>query len=455
MSFVEVERDGAVAVIRLEPRREAERDLDRGRARAERRRSRRTRSRTSRRRRDRGQRPRVLRRRRRHRVRRAVDPEAILRYYRETGGVYEELAALPQPTLAAIHGYCLGGGLELALAPDFRIADETAVLRLPRGLARDPAELGRHCPGDPAARARRGRRSSFLLGERFSADGGTRERASSPRSSTRAALDARARAGAPPRGAPAARRRGREAGDRRRDGVVARGGAPDRAARLRGCSRRPRRRATPRPASAVHDHEKEIEIRWRDLDAFDHVNHVVFLTYLEEVRDEWLGRVARRSRTRLGLRVARVEIDYRRELTLDDDVVVARCSLERIGTKSVVTTESVVTRDGEIAAEAKAVLVARDEQTAARASSPTSSAPRSSTPPSRRSVPPLEALANSRLADPRVVSLPRIADTGRRESSPRAAASLGLPPADAAACAPSASPRSRVQGKFSDHDAWS
>jgi enoyl-CoA hydratase/carnithine racemase len=59
------------------------------------------------------------------------DPEAIARYYRESGGVYERIAALPQPTISAIHGYCLGGGLELALATDFRIADETAVFGFP------------------------------------------------------------------------------------------------------------------------------------------------------------------------------------------------------------------------------------------------------------------------------------------------------------------------------------
>ena len=109
-------------------------------------------------------------------------------------------------------------------------------------------------------------------------------------------------------------------------------------------------------------HEKEIEIRWRDLDAFNHVNHVVFLTYLEEVRDEWLGRVLADPALVWGYVIARVEIDYRRELTLDDDVVVARCSLERLGTKSVVTNESIVTRGGEISAEAKAVLVARDAE---------------------------------------------------------------------------------------------
>ena len=59
------------------------------------------------------------------------DPEAIARYYRESGGVYERIAALPQPTISAIHGYCLGGGLELALATDFRVADETAVFGFP------------------------------------------------------------------------------------------------------------------------------------------------------------------------------------------------------------------------------------------------------------------------------------------------------------------------------------
>lgn len=43
----------------------------------------------------------------------------------------ERLADLPKPTIAAISGYCLGGGLELALCCDFRIASETAVFGLP------------------------------------------------------------------------------------------------------------------------------------------------------------------------------------------------------------------------------------------------------------------------------------------------------------------------------------
>jgi enoyl-CoA hydratase/carnithine racemase len=70
-------------------------------------------------------------------------PEAVLAYYRRTGGVYEAFSALPQPTIAAISGYCLGGGLELALTADFRLATAGATFGLPEvGLGIIPSSGG-------------------------------------------------------------------------------------------------------------------------------------------------------------------------------------------------------------------------------------------------------------------------------------------------------------------------
>ena len=96
-------------------------------------------------------------------------PEDVLRYYNDTGGVYEEVAALPQPTIAAIHGYCLGGALELALALDFRIAAEDAVFGFPEvslGILASSGGLHRVTRLLGPARAK----ELFLLSERFGAD---------------------------------------------------------------------------------------------------------------------------------------------------------------------------------------------------------------------------------------------------------------------------------------------
>jgi acyl-CoA thioester hydrolase len=110
-------------------------------------------------------------------------------------------------------------------------------------------------------------------------------------------------------------------------------------------------------------HEKPIEIRWRDVDAYGHVNNAVFLTYLEEARDEWLERALGAEGDAWDYVIARVEVDFRRELTLEDDRIVSRCALHSLGTSSIRTREELRTLGGEVAAEAEAVLVARDRET--------------------------------------------------------------------------------------------
>ena len=86
-------------------------------------------------------------------------------------------------------------------------------------------------------------------------------------------------------------------------------------------------------------HEKRIEIRWRDVDAYRHVNNAVYATYLEECRDEWAEAILGADGDLWDFVLARVAIDFRRELTLDDDAVIVSCRPVRIGNSSITRSE--------------------------------------------------------------------------------------------------------------------
>jgi len=103
--------------------------------------------------------------------------------------------------------------------------------------------------------------------------------------------------------------------------------------------------------------ERVVDVRWRDVDALRHVNHAVFLTYLEEGRDAFYTHVAGGDPMYV---VVRLEIDLRAEVRYADRQVRVRIAVERLGTTSLTTRETVLTRSGEVAADARVVTVRWD-----------------------------------------------------------------------------------------------
>lgn len=60
-----------------------------------------------------------------------MTPQQIAVYGRGLCGAVDSVARIRKPVIAAIHGYALGGGFELALAADFRVLAESATVGLP------------------------------------------------------------------------------------------------------------------------------------------------------------------------------------------------------------------------------------------------------------------------------------------------------------------------------------
>jgi acyl-CoA thioester hydrolase len=103
--------------------------------------------------------------------------------------------------------------------------------------------------------------------------------------------------------------------------------------------------------------ERFVDVRWRDTDAIGHVNHVVFLTYLEEGRDAFYAQVLGSDPIYV---VARLEIDFRAEVRHEDRQVTTRIEVERVGTTSLTTRETILRSAEHVVAQARVVTVRWD-----------------------------------------------------------------------------------------------
>jgi acyl-CoA thioester hydrolase len=105
----------------------------------------------------------------------------------------------------------------------------------------------------------------------------------------------------------------------------------------------------------------DVDVRYQDVDVLGHVNNAVYATYLEEARLVYFPDVLGDTGS-IETVLANLEIDYRRPVTMDDDLVTVEVETTDVGTKSL-TLAYEVYAGGELAAEATSVLVAYDAKT--------------------------------------------------------------------------------------------
>lgn len=92
--------------------------------------------------------------------------------------------------------------------------------------------------------------------------------------------------------------------------------------------------------------EMPMTMRWRDLDAFNHVNNSNYLTYLEEARIRWFDSIGEDWVTdAFAPLLAAAQLNYRQPIPYPADVMI-RLYVERIGTTSTTVAHRIESSDG-------------------------------------------------------------------------------------------------------------
>ncbi|MFB6166627.1 MAG: acyl-CoA thioesterase [Haloarculaceae archaeon] len=89
----------------------------------------------------------------------------------------------------------------------------------------------------------------------------------------------------------------------------------------------------------------EVQIRYKDLDPWDHVNNGVFGSYMEEGRSAYLDAVLGERKDLRSFVLAHLEIDFERPVFYEDDLLVA-VRTAAVGTSSLTLAYELRTGDG-------------------------------------------------------------------------------------------------------------
>jgi acyl-CoA thioester hydrolase len=105
--------------------------------------------------------------------------------------------------------------------------------------------------------------------------------------------------------------------------------------------------------------ETTVPLRWRDLDAYNHVNNSVFLTFLEEARIQWFDSLGSPWRnTEFEPILAATTINFRRPIQYPETLRI-RLITERIGRTSLTLGQRILAAgdDSVLYSDGHAVLV--------------------------------------------------------------------------------------------------
>jgi acyl-CoA thioester hydrolase len=101
-----------------------------------------------------------------------------------------------------------------------------------------------------------------------------------------------------------------------------------------------------------------IHVRWRDLDAYNHVNNATFLTYLEEARLVWLAGIAGEWKS-----ASFSQVNYREPIAWPAELVVDLVCA-KLGHRSLTLTHRITSADGQhVHSDASVVMVWVDPAT--------------------------------------------------------------------------------------------